>query len=421
MRFLNRVSVAALVGVCTLGGAASAQVAVFTSIPTLTYQLPGGASILGGQATSVAAQMVLQQGLPEMAANLTIVTIQQLQQTNRKYFAPMSEMSLGLDTAIRYSNATSAAMIAKQITDKWNAFQSSGDKSKIDIGFYYGNQPQIKHAFDDYVSNVAQAVQSAQGAAAYINSYLKANDAGIKLLTAAFNFQGSKYQRGMQCSDLFADSLRSLGFSAPSYPFCVGCRPTLTWFRYGLGPAFQQILGGPSGMTLRQLADGDLAGTLPTQLGGVPIGAVIVSDHHVALYDGIDNTGSTPRIITFDANDSKGWLTSVITGSAMPNRTSNGDGFVNLVFAGHQVGEHITRLQWADSAKVKVFKFIGNPLSPEPRVTIANAVNGQCGQNVQLATQLKATACARDQTATACKDAAMHLEQAAQQCAVPMH
>lgn len=403
---------------CTIAATALAQFNVVTSVPTLTYTMADGSDILDATAT-----IEIRNKLPAMEANVAAIAISLIQQSYKTYFTPLIQMGLDLGTAVRYSNSAEAAAIAKQMNDKWSAFQSSNVQHAIDLGLGNGAQPAIRTVFDDYVKKVGQAVQNAQGTATYIASYIKNNEAGLKLLNAAFTFQGSKYRPGMECNNLFTDSLLSLGFATPSYPFCSGCTPTRAWFQYGLGPAFSQILGGADGIALRQLADGNIANTLSIPGGTLPIGAVIIADGHVALYDGVEIAGTTPEIITYDANNTQGWTVSTITGSAKPDQSASGNdlGIIQLVFAGHQVGEHVTRLQWVDSTKVKVFKFIGNPLSPEPHVSITHAVNLQCNKNVQLATALKAEACTSDQTAAACKNAIVRLAQVIQLCSNASH
>jgi hypothetical protein len=159
----------------------------------------------------------------------------------------------------------------------------------------------------------------------------------------------------MKCTDLLAKGLEGMKLSQLSCPGPVflGLCPqppantpiTRWWFANGLGPGFQQIVDSEP---LEQLAADEGSGKI-----NLPIGAIILADGHVALFDGVIKVGTQWQLITYDANDSTGWTVSL---EGTPSSNDPTDKMIS--FPGHQVGEHVTRLQWGSTHPVKVFKLV---------------------------------------------------------------
>jgi hypothetical protein len=150
----------------------------------------------------------------------------------------------------------------------------------------------------------------------------------------------------MKCSDLIIAASKSIGVQIPEIPNAKGETMTKSWFLHGMGPEYRLIL---KDAPLSQIAREEGSGSI-----NIPIGSVIVTDGHAALFDGVVKVGSDWQLITYDANDSVGWTVSL---SGNPSTTDPSDKM--LAFSGHQVGEHVTRLQWGSDHVVSVYQPIG--------------------------------------------------------------
>jgi hypothetical protein len=207
----------------------------------------------------------------------------------------------------------------------------------------------LVNSFFKYVDDLGRSVDAAQGVPGQIEAFIRENQAGVKLLTSAQTFNGSPYREGMQCSDLVIKASHDAGVEITTTP-TSGRTMTETWFQGGMGPEYRQVWGGAGGGTLRQLANEVGEGT-----ANLPIGSVIVTNGHAALYNGVVRVGSTWQLITYDSNDSQQWVVS-LDGTPSPDDPDDR----LLTFPGHQVGDHVTRLQWGLDHVVKVFQPIGN-------------------------------------------------------------
>jgi hypothetical protein len=174
-----------------------------------------------------------------------------------------------------------------------------------------------------------------------------ANETGVQLLLAAQGYKGAIYESGMKCSDLIIAASKAVGLKLPQAPFASGETMTKSWFLHGMGPDFRPII---TKVRLSELAQKEDIGAV-----NIPIGSVIVTDGHAALFDGVVKVGGKWELITFDANDSVGWSVSL---SGTPSITDPNDKM--LAFPGQQVGEHVTRLQWGSDRIVSVYQPIGN-------------------------------------------------------------
>lgn len=282
----------------------------------------------------------------------------------------------------------------------------------------------VDGSFSSYVSQLGQSVNNAQAVPAQIDSFIKSNQAGLQLLESAWQFEGKVYGDGMTCDQLVAHATGALGFSVPTYPWCKDCK-TVTdgWFRYGMGRLYPQILGGESGITLRQLADDYMADDHMPNKVNIPIGALIVADGHAALFEGVAKVGALMELITYDANKSTGWTVSVLTGERSPGTAGADDyGVIQLTFGDHQVGQHVTRLQWVDPTIVKVYKFIGNPTLhvEEPNAVLQKLREATCRADVDLAIQSRSTACSTGSPQSYCDAARIKADQATSRCATPL-
>ena len=170
---------------------------------------------------------------------------------------------------------------------------------------------------------------------------------------AAWKHDGKAYGPGMQCSDLVIAASKAAGLSVDDTPL-GGKTVTATWFSNGMGPDFAQILGGDDGIMLSEVAIEDGLNNIV-----IPIGSVIVADGHAALYAGGIMVNGNWEIITYDASDADNWTVSVTEGTASPSGQVDG-----MEFRGHKAGEHVTRLQWGKTRRVKIFVPVGAGNSP---------------------------------------------------------
>jgi hypothetical protein len=170
---------------------------------------------------------------------------------------------------------------------------------------------------------------------------------GVQLLLAAQGYKGAVYQNGMKCSDLIIAASKAIGLQIPQAPSANGETMTESWFLHGMGPEFRAIL---TKVPLSEVAQKEGSGAI-----NIPIGSVIVTDGHAALFDGVVKVGGKWELITFDANDFVGWSVSL---SGVPSNIDPSDRM--LAFPGHQVGEHVTRLQWGSNRIVSVYQPTGN-------------------------------------------------------------
>ena len=74
-----------------------------------------------------------------------------------------------------------------------------------------------------------------------------------------------------------------------------------------MGAEFKQVAGGNDGTPIGQLAADEASGTVT-----IPLGSVIVTDGHDALFEGVVKVVTTWQLITYDANASSGWTISLM-------------------------------------------------------------------------------------------------------------
>jgi hypothetical protein len=169
---------------------------------------------------------------------------------------------------------------------------------------------------------------------------------GVQLWRAAQSHQGAAYEEGMQCSDLIIAASNAIGLHVPVGPLGKGETVTGNWFAHGMGPEFRAIVTNiPLSEDAKKYGD---------DLIKIPIGSVIVTNGHAALFDGVVRVRGKWELITYDANDRRGWTVSL---SGNPSETDPTDRM--LKFPGHQVGQHVTRLQWGSDRLVSVYQPIG--------------------------------------------------------------
>ena len=179
-------------------------------------------------------------------------------------------------------------------------------------------------------------------------AFLK-NAIGTQMWMLAQSHQGEEYRKGMQCNDLVAGAAKALGVPISNVPSAPGETVTESWFMHGMGPGFRPIVVG---VPLSQLAQDEGNNQIH-----IPIGSVIVTNGHAALYSGVVRVENQWQLVTYDANATKGLWTISLSG--VPSATDPSDRM--LSFPGHQVGEHVTRLQWNSSDAVSVYQPIGSP------------------------------------------------------------
>lgn len=329
------------------------------------YSFPSGKDILAGgddAINSIGAQLTIA-GFEKHNAMDGMAGVRFV---NKNYFVPI----VGALNTVKTAELTSDSEWAKKGADAaltaLNNLKSARHIQLVSL-LLAGAGPSLadlNKTFIQYSRDLEQAVNAAQAVPGQINAYVKSNHAGIQLLMAASTHQGAAYGNGMTCSDLVKRAVGELRFMLPdSPPVCTaftttqpftcqhwvpGIPTTNYWFAHGMGPFFRLIYGGPDGLPLSQLVEDYMSNRID-----LPIGALIVAEGHAAIFDGFIKVGSTYQLITFDANNSVGWTVSY---EGTPSLDDPDDKM--LSFPGHQVGEHVTKLQWGSDHRVKVYQFI---------------------------------------------------------------
>jgi len=284
----------------------------------------------------------------------TIATVNAIYQAVQSPIAQCRSPLLQVQAAQQRSDVSGAQSAATQAKAKLADVNTAAKNIGVIGGYGDVNNPTyvaLGNAFFKYAANLANSVNEAQSVPAQIQNFIKSNEAGIRLLNAAQGLEGATYKTGMQCSDLLITACHApgVGVMVTTTPQ-DGATMTKSWFVHGMGPEFIQLFGGDAGESLDQLAQDEGSGKI-----AIPIGAVIVADGHAALFDGVVMVDGQWQIITYDANDARSWTVSL---SGTPSKTDPEDKM--LSFPGHQVGTHVTRLQWGRDHSVKVFQPIGN-------------------------------------------------------------
>lgn len=196
-------------------------------------------------------------------------------------------------------------------------------------------------------TNPDQSANGSRRSSGETDDYVRATTAGIALLEAAQNFRGFQYKPGMTCNVLIIQAIRQASM------YMTTGNTTSVWFNKGFGSDFRQVYGGANGLPLGRLVD-----DLNNNKVDISLGSIIVQDGHAAFYAGQIKIADEWEIITYDANDQSGWA---VTREGQFFRSdapaaSGPDPVAPTRFPGRQVGEHVTRLQWAHSHLVKVFQ-----------------------------------------------------------------
>jgi hypothetical protein len=157
---------------------------------------------------------------------------------------------------------------------------------------------------------------------------------GVQMLQAARSHEGAEYKKGMQCSDLIIAASKAIGLIQIPQVLSKGDKTiTETWFLHGMGPEYRLVV---EKVPLSKLIEDEVRD--PTT---IPLGAVIVTSGHAALFNGFVRVNNTWQLSVYDAIDREGWYLAL---SGTASKTDPPDRM--LAFRGYQVGEHVTRLNW---------------------------------------------------------------------------
>lgn len=345
--------------------------AQYTPIGQFVYTLPNGQdfTIAGddGVAGALAGQAI--EGFERQNAIAAMIVGREV---TLNYFDPIANGLSSVRVDQMMSNSAAAATDAANALHVWNNLVQSNKLGALATFLTYSGSNQAAArfgaAFSNYAVGLKQSIDSAQQVSAQIDRFIQDNVAGTRLFAAASHYDATPYSQ-MTCDQLITKAARSAGIDL--HTSITSGTVTKSWFDHGMGSEFRQIVGGANGITLEQLAADEGANRV-----NLPIGAVIVTDGgddphgHAALFAGVVDLNGKPQLILYDANNSDGWQ---ITLEGQRSQTDPPD--TSLSFPGHQVGFHVTRLQWGQSRPVKVFQPIGNhppaqlraqPPAPDP-------------------------------------------------------
>jgi hypothetical protein len=273
----------------------------------------------------VIAGVTAAQALQGFARQQLSLALGQMAEMNKDLFIPINASLRKVQRAQMVSNSQAAKAAAEEALAKINAAHAKDKAQVIHVvvsaapkAIGSQNVADLDVKFSKYVDNLQNAVNQAQGVSSQIDTYLKNNTAGINLLQEAQAHQGEAYASGIKCSDLIKKAGRAAG-SIPSNPsvdlsdipglagVTLGLSTvTSDWFVDGMGPEYKQIYGDKDGMTLGELTDKETAGKI-----NIPIGSVLVTPGHAALFDGIVEVTGKMQLLLYDSNDSTGWTISV--------------------------------------------------------------------------------------------------------------
>ena len=281
--------------------------------------------------------------------------------TKRVYFDPTVWDLFDLSSARERGDmdaAKAAAASAARRLATLKKVQGANDGAVQDGLAWAGKSPNVaklQQSFLDYEKALAAAVADAQQVPQQMARRIQNGEAAARVFVAARQYLGKPYggATGMTCDQLVWNAVLDAGVHldrAPRPPLTV----TGTWFYDGMGPEFKQVLGGDKGIALKDLATGIDAGTVTLP----PLGSVLVTDGHAAVFSGVITIQGHTQLVLFDANNSAGWS---VTLAGVPIPGDPKDALASAqAFPGHQVGEHVTRLQWGNEHAVKVFQPIGD-------------------------------------------------------------
>jgi len=346
------------VSVC-LATAAQGQSKPFEPIGNFDFHVGGGAVSPSASSSGDVNSWLAQRMIAGYLLNNARAGVAGTHYVDERFFTPIRASLSGLKDAQQRSDSAAAQAAAGQALATLNQFKAEKHPQIIfTLLAHTGNNREVgeyANRFFAYVQNLEHTVNEAQAVPAQIGAYIRSNAAGERLFLAATHHAGAAYGPGMHCNELIEAASRDAGV-AIAMPDGSGT-VTERWFAHGLGGEYRQILGGDSGVELGQLADDEGSGKV-----NIPIGAVIVAEGHAALFDGVAKVQDGWELILYDANDQDGYTLS-LGGVAVPHDDPN----AMLTLPGHQVGEHLTWLQWRDDHLVKVFQPLGNHPS-----TVAN-------------------------------------------------
>jgi hypothetical protein len=332
--------------------------AQYSPIGKFFYTLPNGTDFTAAGPDGGVDSILTGRAIAEFERENAVRGLQVAAFVDAHFFLPIQNSLVNVQQAQLGSDLQGAKIAATSAAETWNNLWNSkllGATASF-LEMTGSNQTIATFATDffNYVEGLQESVKSAMRVPDGIDEYLKNNYAGIKLYNRASIYNGTFYSL-MTCDQLISKAAEDAGDKIVTAP--GGPTVTKSWFAHGMGPDFPQIAGGTSGITLGQLVHDETTGNI-----NLPIGSVIVSDGgtsahgHAALFVGEVTVDNHTRLVLYDANDYKAFQISV-EGESSPG---DPDDVTMLAFPGHQVGEHVTHLQWGDSHLVKVFKPIGN-------------------------------------------------------------
>ena len=357
-----------LVSALMIASQLHAAEANYAPLGSFIYVMPNGQAVNPGTSGDFGvSSFVAQQGIAGLYRHNTLAALSHINGITRDFFNPTQESLAKVKDAEERGDSAAATAAINAAQSKLTELKTSKPYLPVTAGFvaYSGNNKPLADlatAFFKYEADLEKSLTDAQAIPAAIEKRIKDNEAGVRLLSAAHGYHDESYRPGMQCSDLVVKASREAGITIDE-TVAPGTTLTGTWFSRGMGAEYRQILGGDAGMTLRQLAGEETDATKEQVFGPplrIPIGAVIVADGHAALYAGNVKVGDTYQLIVYDSNAEKGWTISL---DSQPT-PSEWDPAAVISFPGHQVGEHVTRLQWGAARLVKVFQPIGNHPAP---------------------------------------------------------
>lgn len=325
----------------------------FTPMGQFNYRLPNGQDFIAAGPDASVSSFEAQQALAGFERQNAVAGITAMYTVNKNLTQSTLNALQDVENSRHRSDSAGAQSATARALAQFKqlvanrTFQSIGPL----LTHTGPNKPigDLANAFFKYILDLQQSVNNAQAVAAQIDAYIKSNQAGTSVLAAAQHYDSWLYIKGMQCSDLVIMACHNAGVD-PSLVADKGLTMTQTWFAHGMGPEFREIAGGDNGVDLGQLAADEGAGRI-----SLPLGSVIVANGHAALFNGVIMVSGQWQLITYDANDAVGWTVSL---EGTPSKDDPQDKL--LSFPGHQVGDHVTRLQWGLDHLVKVFQPIGN-------------------------------------------------------------
>jgi hypothetical protein len=182
----------------------------FRPIGEFRYALPDNVDFYNAGPDGVIAAIGERDALAGFERQNAIAGIAGIYDVAKSYFSPTSASLQAVQDAEDRSDSAAAKAAAGKALGQWNDLKNTKKLGGIYTFLAHtgNNKPigDLANAFFKYAISLQDSVSEAQSVPSLIDSFIKSNEAGIRLRLAADISQGVPYGPGMKCSDLVIDA-----------------------------------------------------------------------------------------------------------------------------------------------------------------------------------------------------------------------